>query len=1176
MPYDPQTGEYIPDMGPSSSNVPKSNSFGFDPGQSTRDYLAGVANPETLSALLGAEAAARPQLGAQGLRDLSQFQSGAPQFNVQAFLAARPDILNNFNNAKDDYSRMYGGLEQYAKAAADAEGLTPKFTTTQGGSLDLLKQAAGVTSGIETAANTALRTAGAADVAALAPQLAATYNQLNPEIQASLQRAEGLSRVPDAYAPMRTAAFNAQQFGDLQFNPAQASLLGSAPQVDLGGYNAAQVGAQSYNPTQASAQGYNAALAQSQGYNAQQASAQGYNAALAQSQGYNAALAQSQGYNAALAQSQGYNAQQAQSQGYDAALAQSQGYDAAQAQSRGYDAALAQSQGYDAALAQSRGYDAAQAQSQGYQSQGYTPQGYQAAQAGAGMQTEAERLARGKLGESLYAQALQAGPSAAAQLLGSRAAEFAASTGQLSPEELRNIQQGTREAYAARGIEMSNPAIAAEAAARSGAMRQRQAEDLAQAAALNQAYIQDLSANRQFGSGLYGQEIGLQQANQQAALQAALANQQTGQNLSLANLQATNQAGQFTAGLGAEAAQFGANAANQSGQFAATAANQAALQNAQLASQAGQFGASAFNQAAIQNAQNISQANQFRAASANQAAIQNAQNLSQANQFGAGAFNQAAIENAQLASQAGQFRASASNQAAIQNAQNISQANQFGASAFNQAQLQNALLGSQAGQFGASSFNQAALQNAQNISQANQFGASSANQAALQNAQNISLANQFGASAANQTAIQNAQNISQANQFGAGALNQAALQNALLGSQAGQFGASAFNQAQLQNAQNITGANQFGAGAQNQVSLANQAAFNQAGQFGAGAQNQANLANQAALNQAGMFRAEAGNQSQLTNAQLQAQYAMANQGAANQFSLANQAAGMDVNAQNRLFAANQQQQNISNLGLIGQADSATAEANRAYALNLAQGYRNAAYDPTAMLLGQQSNAGQTAAQQQGYALDLAKTFNTPTTYNPDTGINLALANQANITNRDIAQQSAAAQLAAAKAGASATKTAGVAGGAGNIIGGVLAGKIFLACIPEGELIDTPEGQVAIEDIRSGDSVIGFSGEPVKVLIKHEYAENPEAERFHRFYLDNGKDFSVCDMHRIEGERSMDYNVGNSFKGGEVVEAIAVYGGVTRSYDLLTEDIGYRMSGVAVNSMIEELAAFSST
>lgn len=983
MPYNPETGEYIPDMGQVPASAPAANPFGFDPGAATRDYLAGVANPQTLTALLGAEAAARPQLGGLGLQDIGQYAGGVNTFDPKAFLAARPDIANNYAN-DPNYAQMYGSLEQYAKAAADAEGLTPQFTTRAGGSLDLLRQAGGVASGVETAANTALRTAGAGDVAALAPQLASTYNQINPQVLGSLQRAEDLRRVPDAYAPMRTAAFNAQQFGDLQFTPAQASLLGSAPQVGLGGYDAAQVGAQGYNPAQASAQGYNAALAQSQGYNAQQA------------------------------------------------------------QSQGYNAALAQSQGYDAALAQSRGYDAAQAQSQGYQSQGYTPQGYQAAQAGAGMQTEAERLARGQLGQSLYAQALQAGPSQAAQLLGGRAAEFAGSTGRLSPEELRNIQQGTREAYAARGIEMSNPAIAAEAAARSGAMRQRQAEDLAQAVALNQAYTQDLSANRQFGTGLYGQEIGLQQANQQAALQAALANQQTGQNLSLANLQALNQAGQFTAGLGAEAAQFGANAANQAGQFGATAANQVALQNAQLASQAGQFGAGAFNQAAIQNAQNISQANQF------------------------------------------------------------------------------------------------------------------------------------GALSANQAAIQNAQNISQANQFGAAGLNQAALQNALLGSQAGQFGASAFNQAALQNAQNISQAAQFGAGAQNQMSLANQAAFNQAGQFGAGAQNQANLSNQAALNQARMFGAETGNQGQLTNAQLQAQYAMANQGARNQFSLANQAAGMDVNAQNRLFAANQQQQNIANLGLVGQADSAASEANRAYALNLSQGYRGAAYDPTAMLLGQMSNAPQSAAQQQGYALDLAKTFNTPTTFNPDTGVNLALANQANITNKSIAETSAAAQLAAAKAAASATKTSGIAGGLGSIVGGALSTKFLFKCIPEGELIDTPEGQVAIEDIRSGDSVIGFSGKPVKVLIKHEYAENPDAERFHRFYLDNGKNFSVCDMHRIEGEHSMHYNVGNSFKGGEVVEAIAVYGGVTRSYDLLTEDIGYRMSGVAVNSMIEELAAFSST
>jgi hypothetical protein len=991
MPYNPETGEYIPDVGarPALTFGGSGNSFGFDPAQATRDYLASISNPDTLKALLGAEAAARPALGGLGLKDIGQYSQGVAQFDAKAFLAARPDILNNFNN-DPGYAQIYGSLEQYAKAAADAEGLTANFTVKEGGSIDLFKALGGAASGVETAANTAVRTAATADINALAPQLAATYNQLNPEVLASLKRAEALSAPgADPYAGMRSAIENARQFGDLSFTPAQAALLGNAPQVGLGGYNAAQTAAESYN----------AALAQSGGYQAERAAAENYNAALAKSQGYTAERANSQGYNAAQTTAQGYTAETAGSQGYN--------------------------------------------------TQGYTPDSYNAAQAATGMQTEAERLARGKLGESLYAQALQAGPSSAAQLLGGRAAQFAASTGQLSPEELRNVQQGTREAYAARGIEMSNPAIAAEAMARSGAMRQRQAEDLAQAVALNQAYTQDLTTNRNFGTGLYGQEIGLQQSNQQAALQAALANQQANQNVALANVGATNTASQFNTGLRADASQFGANAANQASQFAANAANQVALANQLARNTSNQFGADASNQA--------------------------------------NALNQAATNTA----------------------------NQFSVNAANQAALQNALLGTNAGQFGADAANQ------------------------------VSLANQLATNTANQ--------------FSANARNQAALQNALLGSNAGQFGADAANQA----------------------FLANQLAMNTANQFGANARNQANTANQAATNAARIFGADAANQTQLTNAELIAKYAVANQGAANQFSLANQLAQMDVNAQNRTFSADQAQKNITNLGVLGQAGANRALSDRDYAATLAQGYRNAAYDPMSALLGQTSNAAQTAGQQQNYVLDLAKMFNTPTTYNPDTGINLALANQANITNRDIAQQSAAAQLAAAKAGASATKTSGIVGGIGSIVGGALAGKVLGAkatflCIPEGELIDTPEGQVAIEDIRSGDSVIGFSGEPVKVLIKHEYAENPEAERFHRFYLDNGKDFSVCDMHRIEGERSMDYNVGNSFKGGEVIEAIAVYGGVSRSYDLLTEDIGYRMSGVAVNSMIEELAAFSST
>ena len=53
------------------------------------------------------------------------------------------------------------------------------------------------------------------------------------------------------------------------------------------------------------------------------------------------------------------------------------------------------------------------------------------------------------------------------------------------------------------------------------------------------------------------------------------------------------------------------------------------------------------------------------------------------------------------------------------------------------------------------------------------------------------------------------------------------------------------------------------------------------------------------------------------------------------------------------------------------------------------------------------------------------------------------------------------------------------------------------------------------------------------------------------------------MHRIKGERSKDIT--------ENVTSKEVYGGVEFSYDLLTEDLGYRIDGIPVNSMIEELA-----
>ena len=358
----------------------------------------------------------------------------------------------------------------------------------------------------------------------------------------------------------------------------------------------------------------------------------------------------------------------AATQGYGASLAASQGYGATNATSQGYTSTDATSQGYTAEQAAMREYAASQAASQGYT----------AANARAVEDANAQMIGRGLLGQSLYGQGLTAGPSGAAQTLQQRAQQLAASTGQLSQEELRSIQQGSREAFASRGLEMSNPAISAEIGARIAAQRARQAEDLQMAAGLNQAYTQDLTANRGFATGLYGQDVSLQSQNQSAAIQVALAKQQAGLALSLADQQALN-----------SASQFGSNAANEQARF-----------NAQSLNAAGQFNAGAFNNQAAINAQAVNAASQFGASAANQASLYNAQAANAASQFGASAYNQASLQNSQLGSAASQFGATAANQASQYNAGSVNQASMFGANAANEQARYNQQLAAQQQQQG--------------------------------------------------------------------------------------------------------------------------------------------------------------------------------------------------------------------------------------------------------------------------------------------------------------------------------------------------------------------------------------------------------------------------------------------------------------------------------------------
>ena len=239
-------------------------------------------------------------------------------------------------------------------------------------------------------------------------------------------------------------------------------------------------------------------------------------------------------------------------------------------------------------------------------------QGYDAARAARVADIASRDVTQGALGQQLYGQAMQAAPTAASETFRRRAAEMAVSTGQISPEELRNAQQATREAFAARGLEMSNQAIAGEAMARAEAVRQRQAQDIQQAAALNQAYLADLNASRGFATGVYGQDLGMQQANQAAALQAAQANQAMAGQLSLADQAAINQAAQFGAQAQNVAAQANADMmaryamANQAAQNQFGLSNvdrqaQFALQNQAAQNEALQFGAQAGNVAGQTN-----------------------------------------------------------------------------------------------------------------------------------------------------------------------------------------------------------------------------------------------------------------------------------------------------------------------------------------------------------------------------------------------------------------------------------------------------------------------------------------------------------------------------------------------------------------------------------------------
>jgi hypothetical protein len=217
-------------------------------------------------------------------------------------------------------------------------------------------------------------------------------------------------------------------------------------------------------------------------------------------------------------------------------------------------------------------------------------------------QIAAERVGAGALGESLYQQALNAQQqSPLSQALQARGLSMAMTPGQLSPEEIRAATQGTREGFASSGRLMDNAAITGEALARAGAARERSMQDIAAAQQINQQLLGAQQQGQALATDVLRADIQRQQANVgnqlqagqfnvDAALRAALANQQTGLTASqanqdaflraaLANQQANMQADQFNITNLQDVGRFNIGTGLQTSTYNADAANRAAESN---------------------------------------------------------------------------------------------------------------------------------------------------------------------------------------------------------------------------------------------------------------------------------------------------------------------------------------------------------------------------------------------------------------------------------------------------------------------------------------------------------------------------------------------------------------------------------------------------------------------
>jgi len=272
-------------------------------------------------------------------------------------------------------------------------------------------------------------------------------------------------------------------------------------------------------------------------------------------------------------------------------------------------------------------------------------QGYNAALVSAPGQVDSQDIYGGQLGNSLYNQALNAGPSRISSTLESAVLNNLTADGGLSAAEQRQAEQQVRASYAARGMAMSPQAISAEVQNRLVNARQRQMENLQIAQTVNNQLQAEQQANRGFAGNIQQSEMARLQNNQNNRMAAQQFNVQTGMQAQGVNQSALNQAQQYSQ----EAALRAAQANQQAG------LNENTLQ-AQLGLEANKLQTSTNLQAQLANQAAAMQAGQFNVSTANQIAQQNQE-----------AALRARLANQQMAAQTGQFNIGTANQVAQQN-----------------------------------------------------------------------------------------------------------------------------------------------------------------------------------------------------------------------------------------------------------------------------------------------------------------------------------------------------------------------------------------------------------------------------------------------------------------------------------------------------------------------------